>query len=79
MNEELDISHQVVRARRLEIITLEGHLKAPVNICEQKNNVGTLKMHMTLSRITTGLEGISRCNTQLRPAREEKKRFGFVL
>ena len=45
----------------------------PVNICEQKTNVGTWKMHMTLSRLTTGLEGIKRCNIWLRPAREENK------
>lgn len=52
----------------------------PVNICEQKNNVGTQKMHMTLGRLQRGLEGINKHNIWLRPAgQEEKKMFGFLL
>lgn len=45
----------------------------PVNIREQKNNVGTQKIHMTLSRLKTELEDINRHNICLRPARQEKK------
>lgn len=47
----------------------------PVNICEQKHNVGTWKMHVTLSRLTTGSEDIIRYNMWLRPAREKQKKF----
>lgn len=44
-----------------------------VKINEWKNNVGTQKMHMTLSRLKTGLEGINKYNIWLRSAEQEKK------
>lgn len=46
----------------------------PVNTHEQKNNVGTQKMHMTHSRLKPGFEGINKHSNWLRPAGQEKKK-----
>lgn len=45
----------------------------PVKISEWKNNVGTQKLHMTLSRLKTGSEGINKYNIWLRSVEQKKK------
>lgn len=41
MKEELDISHQIIGGKKLEIITLQGHFMVPVNIDEEKKHGDT--------------------------------------
>lgn len=60
--------------QKAENYSIRRAIKVPVNTREQKNNVGTQKMHMTHSRLKPGFEGINKHSNWLRPAGQEKKK-----
>lgn len=63
--------------QKAENYSIRRAIKVPVNTREQKNNVGTQKMHMTHSRLKPGFEGINKHGNWLRPAGQETKKVHF--